>query len=444
MASKEPGMIRLKTTLGLLVVVIVIYLGVKLFPFYVAEYRLSQRMSLYTRRVYNERSAGLVRESLYRDAQELGIPLRYEDIRVEATSTGAEVVTADYTAPLDLHFFQPALHFHLQYPDDKRRIALSRIRILEAVGITLGLFWFFKGFLILWKYRTVADTPVVPIRSIAMGLVQVRGKAVGEKTLLSPVSRIPCFLYKVKIDRWSSDLQGSGGWSPYVTDAAWVPFYLQDETGRVRVEPRSAEFDLDQTAQSEISTKPATLLGHGWEADPAPVNLPGYPPSDSELRRYVLRVAEGMRSELYQGADLSQGGSPGTSERTGPNVFQKALLFLRPALAFLFPQRMAGLGYMPVLASADHPRGYRLTELCILPDRPYDITGTCEENPEAIDEHDRSIIAKGKNSSTFLISCRSEKALEGDLRARTLRNVLGGGLLAIGCTAALLQNLGYL
>ena len=44
-------------------------------------------------------------------------------------------------------------------------------------GFGAGLYLFFKGFRIFRKYRVLADTPEMPIRSIPMGLVEVHGKA---------------------------------------------------------------------------------------------------------------------------------------------------------------------------------------------------------------------------------------------------------------------------
>lgn len=85
-----------------------------------------------------------------------------------------------------------------------------------------------------------------------------------------------------------------------------------------------------------------------------------------------------------------------------------------------------------------------MTEHCIQPEYSYDITGTCAENPAVTNEVDHKIIAKGRNSPTFLISNRTEKAIEGTLRSRALRYVFGGGLLAIGFATALLQSLGFL
>lgn len=49
-----------------------------------------------------------------------------------------------------------------------------------APGLIASLGLFFYGFRNSREYRLLADSPEVPIRSIAMGLVKVRGKAAGD------------------------------------------------------------------------------------------------------------------------------------------------------------------------------------------------------------------------------------------------------------------------
>ena len=85
-----------------------------------------------------------------------------------------------------------------------------------------------------------------------------------------------------------------------------------------------------------------------------------------------------------------------------------------------------------------------MTEYCILPDHWYDVTGTCTENPNPKDEHDRNLIVKGENEPTFLISWRNEKDLEKSLRRRAALYVFGGAALSIVCLAILLAKFGWL
>ena len=74
-----------------------------------------------------------------------------------------------------------------------------------ALGTLGGVWMFFKGFRVFREYKVVEDTPRINIRSIAMGLVHIRGKAEVEPPILSPVSRTPCCFYKVEIEQWKSE-----------------------------------------------------------------------------------------------------------------------------------------------------------------------------------------------------------------------------------------------
>ena len=73
----------------------------------------------------------------------------------------------------------------------------GRLLLDSILGFGGGIYTFLKGFRQYRKYRLVADTPTIRIRSVPMGLVQIRGEARGEETLLSPVTRTPCYIFKV-------------------------------------------------------------------------------------------------------------------------------------------------------------------------------------------------------------------------------------------------------
>jgi len=423
-----------------LLALMVVYSAAKVFPIYVNYTLFSKDLRIDARLLSAQgNSEDNLRDAFYRDAEQHNIPIDRANIKLEIDSTNLRIrrVSASYDAPLDLFFFQTTLHLHPQYPEDVHGRSMTYRLLLATAGLLMGLFWFFKGMVIFRKYRIVADTPVTPIRGMAMGLVQIRGKAVGKNTLVSPVSHSPCFLYRVKIGQWEGDSSGSGLWAPHMTDIGWVPFFLKDETGKVLVNPRDAKYDLEQTAQIEVAKSPGMLTGSDWGESDQPSTSPGLWASPSELRRYVYRVASGTRTPLYQGADLASPSQAGSQQEKWPGASTGALA----ALASLFLFRRTNPAGDPTSAS---PGDFRLTEECILPDSLYEILGTCSENPEAQTEVERQVIAMGENAPTLLISSRSESELKENLRSRSLRHVFGGGSLAIACAAALLEALGYL
>src|SRR2546430_16643446 len=52
-----------------------------------------------------------------------------------------------------------------------------QLDLLLMMGFGAGLYSFLKGFRIYREYRILEDTPEVPIRGVAMGLIHVRGQA---------------------------------------------------------------------------------------------------------------------------------------------------------------------------------------------------------------------------------------------------------------------------
>lgn len=412
-----------------------LYVGWKALPYYAAHLNFEDSVAA-DASVYggSEEAAEALKDAIYRDAQSQNLPVRREDIQVESTPSGSHV-TVQYAITADLGFGQLPLHFHVRYPQPKQFFSPLERGILAAVGLCLGLFWFFKGFGLFLEYKVIADTPLVPVRSVAMGRVQIRGKAMGEKIMQSPVSNQPCFVYKVDIERWSAGQTGSGRWSAYLSDQGSVGFYLEDETGKVLIDPRAAELDLEESSQRDLSSLEVMPLDAPWQPDAAKGDAPGTPAPDSELRRYVVRVARGMDTAVFQGGDLPLPGNP-RPRRAKP---RRSIGGTLASLLNLFPAASVGGA-----GSGAAPGDYRLTEYCVVPESEYDITGTCAMNPQATSELDRQVITRGENDRTFLISNQTEKGLEQDLHVRAWRHIVGGGLLAVIGLAVLLEALGLI
>ncbi len=98
---------------------------------------------------------------------------------------------------------------------------------------------FSYGFYFLRMRRQIENTPTSKIRSIAMGMVEVKGEAVRKYALISPMSQTPCVFYRLtKYKRRARDHQ----WRvTSVSSSNNVPFYIEDETGRVEVNPEGCQ-----------------------------------------------------------------------------------------------------------------------------------------------------------------------------------------------------------
>lgn len=86
-----------------------------------------------------------------------------------------------------------------------------------------------------WK-RRIENTPTSRVRSLAMGMVEVHGRAVRQYALVSPMTHLACVWYCLR--RYRRDRHG---WRVSSTRSSGaVPFLLDDGTGRVRIDPRRA------------------------------------------------------------------------------------------------------------------------------------------------------------------------------------------------------------
>ena len=91
--------------------VIAVFVAFKVVPSYVSEYQLSDKMDEQARfAVVNRYTEDQIRDSIYKEIQDLDIPARREDIKVSATREIVKI-SVDYTVPVDLLVYSTSLHF---------------------------------------------------------------------------------------------------------------------------------------------------------------------------------------------------------------------------------------------------------------------------------------------------------------------------------------------
>lgn len=94
------------------------------------------------------------------------------------------------------------------------------------------MFWY--GFYFLRMKRQIENTPTSKIRSVAMGIVEVKGQAIRKFALVSPLSNTPCVFYRLTRYRRDRNKQ----WRVTgISSSDNVPFCLEDETGQVEINP---------------------------------------------------------------------------------------------------------------------------------------------------------------------------------------------------------------
>jgi hypothetical protein len=101
------------------------------------------------------------------------------------------------------------------------------------------------------RKRLILDTPVSKIRSAAMGVVELSGLATGPYTIAAPVTERACYYFRTIVWEWKHRGRSSE-WVKVAAESVHVPFFLDDNTGKVLVDPRGAELDLHRDFQQEF------------------------------------------------------------------------------------------------------------------------------------------------------------------------------------------------
>jgi hypothetical protein len=124
--------------------------------------------------------------------------------------------------------------------------------ILPAIGVVAGLYLFFRGFFLLQRKRMIQNTPASKIRSASLGLVEVSGLALGPYLMNAPITGLPCYCYRTVA--WQEKQSGKNKeWEIVAEDNFHVPFFLDDNTGKLLIDPRGAELDLHCDFKREFS-----------------------------------------------------------------------------------------------------------------------------------------------------------------------------------------------
>ncbi|HEU4401043.1 MAG TPA: GIDE domain-containing protein, partial [Candidatus Polarisedimenticolia bacterium] len=102
------------------------------------------------------------------------------------------------------------------------------------------------GFMLIRKERLIENIPRSRIRSVAMGLAEISGRARQETPLMSPHAGLPCVYYRYLIEEERRSGRGRTRWETVESGASSQPFQVEDETGAIRIDPDGAETILER------------------------------------------------------------------------------------------------------------------------------------------------------------------------------------------------------
>jgi hypothetical protein len=130
-------------------------------------------------------------------------------------------------------------------------IPINRLTLLSSIAIAGGLYFFFLGFQLSARKRVLLATPRSQIRDAALGLVEIRGRATGPYTMPAPITGKSCFLYQATAWQQYEDEQQE--WKKIADETLHLPFFIDDSTGQLLIEPLGADLDLHPGFREEYT-----------------------------------------------------------------------------------------------------------------------------------------------------------------------------------------------
>jgi len=123
--------------------------------------------------------------------------------------------------------------------------------VLGGFLLLFGLLLFIGGFYWFKRKRLMENIPTSKIRALAMGLVEIYGDVVSAGTLLtSPLTKKSCVYYHYMVQKYKKPTKKqSGRWVTVQTEIKSIQFYLQDDTGKVLVDPTKASIEISADNQ---------------------------------------------------------------------------------------------------------------------------------------------------------------------------------------------------
>lgn len=348
-----------------------------------------------------------------------------------------------------------------------------------VIGIGFGIYLFYRGFRLVQRRQLILNTPISKIRSASMGMVELSGLAVGPYTIVAPVTARACYYYRTLVWEWKQSGKNKQ-WVKVAAECMHLPFFLDDNTGKVMVDPRGADLDLHRDFQQEfcdsffttkeevpgpvriflsrhgVSTtnkikveeyciKPKNALfvlgtldeNPGLEVTPEPIQE-----ADTASPSIASAISNSLGSVLNSG--LRVGGAADASSRpvgTAASAVQPSTA--RRPTASAQAIRLSGAdGLTKTTDMSQQQRiSAALMKAGIASPAAWAAAGvtsssaTANGNPDTpqagFESHPAVVLKKGKNNPTFLISWHSQRELANSLGWKCALMIFGGPALTL-------------
>lgn len=327
------------------------------------------------------------------------------------------------------------------------------------IGLVGGTVAFYQGFRMLRFKRMILNTPLSRIHSASVGLVEVMGTPVGPHVLTAPVTGEPCYYYRVQAWQWA-DTGKEHSWKSVLDESLFVPFYLEDSSGRVLIDPKGAELDVHRSFSDEIG---ASFFR---TRDLLPPHLQNFLVKRGLVPYEKLKLEERI---IPQGMPLFVFGTLGENAQRNPG-FAPAQTSASANVSIQFPGVASDLSFGGTLAAdisvgaastiakvLSHVPGVQVqTAVGQLPAPHEDLlarggvalatnadskAATPSSDKSAFgdfDPHPSVAIGKGERNEPFAISGHSQRELVGTLAWKSVAYIWGGPVVALLCLYLLL------
>jgi hypothetical protein len=133
--------------------------------------------------------------------------------------------------------------------------------VVPAIAAVV-LFW--SGFHFIRLKRRIENTPTSKVRSIAMGMVEIHGRARRVYALVAPMTQSACAWYRLR--KYRKDSKNNWKLVKQV-NSNHVPFQIDDGTGRVVVDPMGASVKAKVQQTGYPGQSPLTFTAFGSSND---------------------------------------------------------------------------------------------------------------------------------------------------------------------------------
>jgi hypothetical protein len=346
-----------------------------------------------------------------------------------------------------------------------------------GLGLCAGIGLFFYGFRLLQRRQLILDTPFSKIRSAAMGMVEVSGLAVGPYTMVAPITERECYYFRTLVWEWKQAGK-SKQWVNVAAECMHVPFFVDDNTGRMLVDPRGADLDLHRDFEQEFSDSLFTTK------EPPPANVRDFLARHGVVTSNKIKVEEccikpknslfvmgtltdnpGLEVSAQPVQDTSPAGTitaHGFSLTLSVNTREFAagvpvqqlfsqtttrdpeVIRLSPASARLSASEMTQqqkIAAALVKAGISNPNAWTAAGISSAANSPIQVLDHSSDpaggndngssHGDGFDLHPPVVLKKGTNDKTFLISWRSQREIVRSLGWKCALMIGGGPALAI-------------